>query len=336
MLEMKSAVPFLRRTLFCVAVSIPFIGALVATRPSASAEQPPTPRVASPYTSPASPASTPAPTIVPALGVPTDVAAAASGRRITVTWSAVTGATSYRVATRLKNGLTPLRWRERTAKGSPYTIPKRRTLSGRQHEIRVAAMDADRQSPWSDPVTTTVPALQSAPAGKARIDLPPPYAVGDVVQATLRRPFRKRTPWRWFVCDPDGSGCRPLPLVRSSRLHVIGSQERGKLLQAQADYDEGGVSYTATVMLGIVGAAAPVPELTACPPYPQGHGPPRFPDPATMPDGAWAADTTLATHLHAMQSRSVGIPWGRRPRWSCRASVLRPARRDTVGKVRPD
>ena len=300
--------PFLRRALFCAIVTTPFIGVPAAVRsdasPTATSDS-----EAAPSPSYTPPASTPAPAMMPALGVPTDVAAAASGKRLTVTWSAVTGATSYRVATRLKNGLTPLRWRERTAKGSPYTIPWRWTLSGRQHEIRVAAMDADRQSPWSDPVTTTVPALQSAPAGKARIDLPPPYAVGDVVQATLRRPFRKRTPWRWFVCDPDGSGCRPLPLVRSSRLHVIGSQERGKLLQAQADYDEGGVSYTATVMLGIVGAAAPVPELTACPPYPQGHGPPRFPDPATMPDGAWAADTTLATHLHAMQSRSVGIPW---------------------------
>ena len=305
--EVKFMVPFLRRALFCAVVTIPFIGVPAAVRSDASPAATSDSGAAPPNTPPA---STPAPAVMPALGAPTEVAAVASGTRITVTWSAVTGATGYRVATRLKNGLTPLRWRERKANASPYTVPRWHVLSGRQHEIRVAAMDADRQSPWSDPVTTTAPALPSAPAGKADVDIPPPYAVGDVLQATLREPFRKRMPWHWLLCDPDGSGCRPLPPI-PSRHHVIGSEERGKLLQARADYDEGGVWYTATVVLGIVGAAAPapVPELAACPPYPQGHRPSRFPDPAKMPDGAWGADTTLATHLHAMQSRSVGIPW---------------------------
>lgn len=98
---------------------------------------------------------------VEALGAPTEVAVSTSNRLLTVAWSAVPGATNYKVAIRPKNQLVPA-WREYTAPSSPYTIVDRWAMSGMEYEIRVAAANAEDQSEWSAPVATTAPTLQAA------------------------------------------------------------------------------------------------------------------------------------------------------------------------------
>ena len=110
---------------------------------------------------------------LPTLGAPTGVAVSASNRRITIAWSAIPGATSYAIAVRLKNELTP-RWREYTTPSSPYTIADMWAMSGRQYEVRVAAVNAHGQSEWSGGRPNNSP---RTPSGPCRRDCKEPAPV---------------------------------------------------------------------------------------------------------------------------------------------------------------
>ena len=117
----------------------------------------------------------------PALGRPTEVAVGAANRRLTVTWDAIPGAASYKIAVRPKNELVP-RWREYTATSAPY-IADRWAMSGMQYEVRVAAVSGHGQSEWSDSVSIATPVLQAAPADAIGGFSPP--VVGEGVAVDL-------------------------------------------------------------------------------------------------------------------------------------------------------
>ena len=216
---------------------------------------------------------------LPTLGAPTGVAVSASNRRITIAWSAVPGATSYAIAVRLKNELTP-RWREYTTPSSPYTIADMWAMSGRQYEVRVAAVNAHGQSEWSGVVPITAPELQAAPADAIARNLPP-YLVGRTIHLNLhsQRPFTNRSAWHWFICNADGSGCKLLPRRQPTWEYFMTPEMQGKRVSVQIDYDKDGVSYSATAVLGVVGAASA------------------------------AKDITFRTHLYDLHSAAVDLRW---------------------------
>ena len=212
----------------------------------------------------------------PVLGTPTEVAVTAANRRLTVAWDAIPGAASYTIAVRPKNELVPT-WREYTSPSSPYTI-KRWAMSGMAYEVRVAAISGRGQSEWSAPVSITTPVLQAAPANAIR-GFPSPV-VGQLITVGLgsQRPFANRSRWYWFICSADGLDCKVLP-----ERHALPAWEYfmehsmgGKYLSVQVDYDKEGVSYSATAVLGMVGAAR-----------------------------------TLTTHLYDLQSSWVWLRWDR-------------------------
>ena len=107
--------------------------------------------------------------------------------------------------------------------------------------------------------------------------------MGDVMKATLghHRPFTNAA-WRWSVCHADGSDCKPLPPGPGPAwTHKAGSEERGKLVKVQADFDKEHASWTATAVAGVVGAAK---------------------------NEAWKKDGgMLETHLYALQSKVVDV-----------------------------
>ena len=212
----------------------------------------------------------------PTLGRPTEVAVSAANRRLTVAWREMPGATSYTIAVRPKNELVPT-WREYTATSSPYTIENVWAMSGMAYEVRVAAVRADGQSEWSAPVSITAPALQAAPADAIHID--PSSSMGEFITVNLsrQRPFANRSPWHWFLCSADGLDCKILPYRdRLSWKYFIEPAMQGKRLSVQVDYDKEGMSYSATAVLGVVGAAR-----------------------------------TLTTHLYDLQSSWVWLRWDR-------------------------
>ena len=205
----------------------------------------------------------------------------ASDRRLAVSWEPVEGATGYKVAARLTNGVEPFAWTERHAESSPYVIEERWTaMSGLEYEVRAASINADGQSEWSDSVSATAPALRTAPPDAIRIILPGPYRVGDIMEVSVgnQRPFANRSTYIWSVCEIDGSRCELLPLVESRSYAAIASLAiAGKRAMVQVDYDKEGLSYTATAAVGVVN---PLP-----------------------PDGV------IETFLHSLELDSVQIKW---------------------------
>ena len=212
----------------------------------------------------------------PVLGTPTEVAVAASNRRLTVAWDTIPGATSYKIAVRPKNGLVP-RWREYTSPSSPYTI-KRWAMSGMQYEVRVAAVNARGQSEWSAPVSITAPVLQAAPANAIGSSSSPVVGQPIAVSWVGQYPLENRSPLHWFISSADGSDRKVLPRRHAlpSYKYFMDPSMQGKHLSVQVDYDKEGVSYSATVELGIVGAAR-----------------------------------TLTTHLYDLQPSWVWLRWDR-------------------------
>ena len=212
-----------------------------------------TPHTTSASPKPTTPAGTPAPKLAAA---PADVTADAADRRLTVSWSPVAGAASYKVAARLTNGVEPFAWWEHDTASPPYAITGGwAAMSGLEYEIRVAAVNDDGESIWSPSVAITAPALRPAPADAIKVEPDGSYELGDVIRVHLgnQRPFTRWSLWIWSVCDPDGSGCKLLPVVRPLHYQLlVGEAARGKRVQVQVDYDKDGSSWTATAVPGVV------------------------------------------------------------------------------------
>ena len=235
---------------------------------------------------------------VEAFGTPTDVAVRAANRRLTVAWREIPGATRYKIAVRPKNQLVPA-WREYTTPYSLYTIMTMWAMSGMEYEVRVAAVNAAGQSEWSAPVSITAPALQAAPADAIESS-PPPYFVGQSITVSLgQRPFANRSGWHWFICSADGSDCKVLPKRqgRPGWQYFMEHAMEGKRVSVQVDYDKEGVSYSATAVLGVVGATdASTTHLYG----PQCGSLPTAP----------SRPQTIPTHLYDLQLQSARV-WHR-------------------------
>ena len=246
--------------------------------------------------------------VIASLAVPSGVTASAADRNLTVLWSPVAGAASYIVAVRFANGVEPLLWSEYDADAPPYVITDSwAAMSGLEYEVRVSSVNADGRSEWSSAATATAPELASAPAGAIGVATDGPYAVGDWMEVNLfsQRPFTRRAPFVWSLCDADGTRCKALPIFRPATYsYLISESARGKLARVQVDYDKDGASYTATATLGVVSADAPGPAVTrpTLPPGCEEAAPPSMADGLTR-----GAD--LPTHLHLLESRSVQLEW---------------------------
>ncbi len=230
----------------------------------------------------------------------------AADRRLAVSWSPVDGATGYKVAARLKNGVEPFEWSEYAADSSPYVVPDRwAAMSGLEYEVRTASVNAEGQSVWSASVAVTAPELPRAPAGALETETSGPYAVGDLMRASLRsqRPIDRKSLFVWSVCDPEGQECELLPIVEpSSYLYLVPWAARGKRVQVQTDYDKDGLSYTATIALGVV-------SLTGST-FPQVDMPPGCERAAPSASvNAFTPEPPLSTLLHYVGSESVQIDW---------------------------
>ena len=234
----------------------------------------------------------------------------AADRRLAVSWSIVEGATGYKIAARLKNGVEPFPWMEYDAESPPYAVTDGwAAMSGREYEVRAASVNADGQSVWSPPVAVTAPELRPAPPNAIQIGSDGPYVVGDRMRVGVgdQRPFARRSLFLWSVCGPDGSECELLPLVSSpTYIYLAGESARGKRVQVQVDYDKDGASFTATAALGVVSADAPsrftTPPTPALPPGCEEAEPPSGED-------VFETGDPLATHLHHLESKSAPLEW---------------------------
>ena len=236
---------------------------------------------------------------------PTDVAAEIADRRMTVSWTPAAGAASYTVSVRPGNGIVPLEWREFAAPASPYTIMGRlRALSGREYEVRVAAVGDGGESAPSPVVVAAAPELRRAPDGAISVERGYPPAVGAVTMASTRnmRPLGRRA-WAWFACEPDGSDCKMLPPAATQPgRYVPGPGMRGKRLRIQVDYERFGEAWTAEADLGVVGPE----DLRFA------FRPPPLPECAKAESpggGAFATHPDVETHLYILESRSAPVPW---------------------------
>ena len=266
-----------------------------------------------PTAAPTPVSGTPSPTpdlmVIASLAAPVDVAADAADRNLIVSWSPVAGATGYIVAARFAGGVEPFEWSEYDAAASPYVIADNWAgMSGLGYEVRAASVNAEGRSEWSPAVTVTAPELRAAPDGAIGVNSGGPYAVGDFMRVDLlgQRPFTRRSPFMWFICEPDGSDCRLLPRVASpTSIYIVREAARGKRVRVQADYDKDGASLTATAVLGTVSADAPGPT-----PLPRPMLPPGCQE-TEAPSGAdeFTPEPSLATHLHHLESKRVAIEW---------------------------
>ena len=223
-----------------------------------------------------------------------------------VSWSPVAGATSYKIAARLANGVEPFEWREYEAAASPYAVTDSwAAMSGLQYEVRAASVNGEGRSEWSSAVVATASKLRPAPAGAIDVETAGRYAVADLARVNLlnQRPLTRRSKFVWSVCGADGSDCKLLPIVTPmTYVYLVPETARGKRLQVQVDYDKEGVSYTATAEVGAVN--------TEGPDFPR----PMLPPGCVETDRALgldllAQDAALSTHLHLLESRSVQIEW---------------------------
>ena len=284
-------------------------------------------------------AGTPAPKLDAPLAAPADVTADAADRRLTVSWSPVAGATSYKVAARLANGVEPFAWRVYDTASPPYAITNRwAAMSGLEYEVRVATVNDDGRSIWSPSVAITAPALRLAPADAIEVQTAGPYELGDVIRVGLarQRPFARRSRWIWSVCDPDGSGCELLPFVTPpSFVYFVGEAARGKRVQVQVDYDKDGSSRTATAVPGVVSREIPPSQILPSPVFPPGC---EEAAPSPVAD-AFTAGASLATHLHHLEAKSVQVSWD-----NARGGAIEPLCNDLlvvtpwgrIALVRPD
>ena len=117
------------------------------------------------------------------------------------------------------------------------------------------------------------------------------------------RPFSDRSPWIWFACAPDRSGCKRLPDVRGwSYRYLPGPETLGMRLQVQADYAKDGALWTARADLGVVGPEeAPIPAFR----------PPPLPECAKAESpggGVLEKGLDVETHLYALESGSAPVP----------------------------
>ena len=285
-------------------------------------------------------AGTPAPKLDAPLVAPADVTADAADRRLTVSWSPVAGATSYKVAARLANGVEPFAWKVYDTASPPYVLTNRwAAMSGLEYEVRVATVNDDGRSIWSPSVAITAPALRLAPADAIEVQTAGPYELGDVIRVGLarQRPFARRSRWIWSVCDPaDGSGCELLPFVTSpSFAYLVGEAARGKRVQVQVDYDKDGSSWTATAVPGVVSREIPPSQILPSLVFPPGC---EEAAPSPVAD-AFTAGASLATHLHHLESKSVQVSWD-----NARGGAIEPLCNDLlvvtpwgrIALVRPD
>ena len=225
---------------------------------------------------------------------------------MTVEWSPVADAASYVVAVRPTGGIAPFPWREFAAEAAPFAMADMQTHSGARYEVRAAAVDAGgARSAWSPAAATTAPALRPAPGGAIGVVTPSP-AVGKTMEVGLGsvRPLADRSRWIWFACAPDRSDCKRLPDVMGlSYIYLPGPETLGMRLQVQVDYAKDGASWTARADLGVVGPEGPVSTL---------FRPPPLPDCAKAePPGGGAIEEgpNVETHLYALESGSVPVPW---------------------------
>ncbi len=239
----------------------------------------------------------------------------AADRSLAVSWSIVEGATGYKIAARLKNGIEPFAWTEYEAESPPYEIPDGwAAMSGLEYEVRAASVNADGQSVWSPLVAATAPELRPAPLNAIHIGSDGPYVVGDLMRVDVndQRPFARRSPFLWSVCGADGSECELLPLVSSpTSIYLAGESARGKRVQVQVDYDKDGASLTATAALGVVSADAPsrFRELPA-PVLPTPVLPPGCEEAEPLSgEDVFETGDPLATHLHYLESKSAPLRW---------------------------
>ena len=246
-----------------------------------------------------------------------------------MSWTPAAGAASYTVSVRPGNGIASLEWREFAAPAPPYTITGRLwALSGREYEVRVAAVGDGGESAPSPVVVAAAPELRRAPDGAISVERGYPPAVGAVTTASTRnmRPLGRRA-WAWFACEPDGSNCKMLPPAATQPgRYVPGPGMRGKRLRIQVDYERFGEAWTAEADLGVVGPE----DLRFA------FRPPPLPEcaEAESPGGGLEAHPDVETHLYILESRSVSVPWkaGRGRRY--RAAVQRPDRGDSPGRNR--
>lgn len=224
---------------------------------------------------------------------------------MTVSWSPVAGAASYVVAARPTGGIVPFPWREFAAEAAPFAMADMQTHGGARYEVRAAAVDAGgARSAWSPAAAATAPALRPAPGDAITVVTPSP-AVGKAIRLHLGNvwPFADMSRWIWFACAPDRSDCKRLPDVREpSARYLPGPETLGMQLQVQVDYAKDGASWTARADLGVVGPDDPrfvfrPPPLPECAKAESPGG------------GALEAGPDVETHLYALESRSVPVPW---------------------------
>ena len=242
------------------------------------------------------------------LAAPTGVTADPADRRLTVTWSPVEGATIYKIAARLTNGVESFAWNEYDTKSPPYAITDPwATMSGLEYEVRVAAVNDDGQSTWSPIIAVTAPALRLAPADSIRLYIKPHGNHGEMIWPRLedQSSATNVSSWIWFVCDHDDSGCKLLPPTESSGIYFARKAARGERLKVQVAYDKDGSSWTAATAVSRVVRPAP-PLLT---PAPDRIFSPGCEEAAPSLAADAFATRTLATHLYHLESQSVSISW---------------------------
>ena len=238
--------------------------------------------------------------------------------RINVFWDEPErpSATSYRIRVRPKNGIQPLQWTENLATSLPHAILGYQVMSGLEYEIQLAPFNADQQSEWQQTTTVTVPDRQVAPAETINVITATPYRVGDVIQVSLasQHPFTSRSVWHWFLCDPDDSNCKLLPLKRTdTHKLLIPEMARGKLIKVQSDYRKDGNSYTAKATIGIVNAQAvddfsrvnePIPNPAVTDTHKT-----QCPEMTAPREDLFSITTGPQSHLYAMLLKFVTLQW---------------------------
>ena len=228
----------------------------------------------------------------------------AADRQLAVSWRPVEGATGYKVAARLKNGVEPFAWTEYDAESPPYAVTDGwAAMSGLEYEVRAASVSAEGQSEWSPSVAVTAPELRPAPPNAIDIrHRKDPLVVGDLLEVSVfgQRPFTRRSQHVWSACGPDGRECELLPLVDpASWLYIVPAAARGKRVWVQVDYDKDGVSYTAAAPVGDISPDGPTVNLPAgCEETAPSPGPDQF-----------TAGASIHTHLHLLETKSVPVEW---------------------------
>lgn len=245
-------------------------------------------------------------------GTPTEVAAVATNRQVTVSWDEVAGATGYRVSIRPKKGTRPLSWIEHLASAPPYTVLDYWVMSGLDYEIRVSAFNDAQHSDWSRTATVAGPLLESAPSEAVEILTAPPYRVGDVMHVSLagQHPFESRSLWHWFLCDLDGSDCKLLPLEQTdAHMLVIPDIARYKRVEVQQDYRKDGVFYSARVTVGTVEGGGDA-SVTAEPMPTAGDTSDMECVESSKPaEELFTVDSGIETFLYDLRLDSVSVLW---------------------------